>query len=374
MTWAVYGAAGKKRKAWMGTWEALLGVALKTQPMDLGMVAKAKAKVFAAKDEWRRESFGVVMDWVAELGDEGDLNRCLARMKAKRVRPTRAVRNAILKFWSLRFKPRSVLSHHSKYTTSSPDHTTHQYVMEAIYQLRQAADTSPTGYTDSTLNALRNDLHARVEIPLTTQLLNGEPLVGPATWDLLVACYARIGARDDAVRTFGVLKEMVEGWKEKGTYGFMKGEGIVLGSTLIDGMMVAFGGLRDVEGMEKLCGEFVFTRESIERHYKGFMRKMERSGGDANILEEPGRIKDEENDNEEVEIDEANSLKGTLEVDTPKIPTSILEVDPFEKSYKAFVEGWFESSEDEGDIVEVLRKLRQEEKKKVEEYGLKLPL
>ncbi|KAJ3098563.1 hypothetical protein HDU96_011046, partial [Phlyctochytrium bullatum] len=178
--WEVYRAAVTSRRVWLGTLEALLEAFLSFAPdLDLKAVNKARAKVLAAKAGWRRETFGVLMEWAAEVGGEEHLNKYMEKMRARKLRPTRAVHNAILKFWSLRNNPTAVLSTYHRLTRSrrpgatkppSADDTTYRRVLEAFYSLRQQADDTPAGYTEALRARLVNDVATRVEAPMRVQL------------------------------------------------------------------------------------------------------------------------------------------------------------------------------------------------------------
>ncbi|KAJ3198367.1 hypothetical protein HDU67_003527 [Dinochytrium kinnereticum] len=225
--------------------------------------------------------------------------------------------------------------------------------MEAIYQLKQS---SPS-YTEETKLNLLAELKIRVEDPLFAQLKIGDPLVSPHTLDLLIACYAHIEAPNDAMRCFGEMQRFIDVWRKEGAYGFdSEVQDVVLGSASVTGMMTAFGRLGDAEGMERLCLDSVYQQASLSSHYR-------KAAATFNAKKStPLRKEKAETDDD---VDQADLENEAVPAKVENVtPTTVLDLEPFEKGYEAFVEGWLQGGHNEGALVDLLQRLRAEEKKR----------
>ncbi|KAJ3094106.1 hypothetical protein HDU97_008471 [Phlyctochytrium planicorne] len=375
--WKVF--TSMETEPWIGTYESLLAAFLSFPKLDLKALNKARSKILSAQQVWRKETYGVVLNMVAEIGDEKDLNKYRRNMKAQGIRPTRQIHNAIIKFHTLRLQPTRTLSYYrdmnDKTSKLSSDHTTYKYVLESIFQMFQKMKETPDPNNVDLRVSLLSEIR-RIESTVIPQLEQGDPNVGPHTLDILISCYARIGEPKKALDLFTEMERLIQVWSDRDLYGFSKEPEVVLGSSLISAMMSVYGTLDDMKGALEFCRNHVFTDANLLSHYKAAMKEW---------MEKSVRIPVEDGADETDpagEVLELDAERGELEVETTKPvtsiesdqPRSVLDLEPFRPAYEDFAEEWLDISDEEEKVIEFLKKVRAEEKEKAGALGIDVPL
>ncbi|KAJ3170098.1 hypothetical protein HK101_011384 [Irineochytrium annulatum] len=225
---------------------------------------------------------------------------------------------------------------------------------------RQVAEQEEARMRAKEANALatvtqtvRAMLLRNVEEPLAGQLIECEKDVGPGTWDLLIASYARLGMDADAIRCAERIKtEFAPRWRARGAYGFSETDGagdVVFGRVALKAMMRLLGQRCGRDGCGELASELreLVSENAMEAYWAAWWSE----GND-----QPALYKD-------IEVQS-----------TPDAKEAEAGFGPLNDLYEALLKGWQEGgAKDEEVLVEALRSIRAAEAHVLKEMRRRRP-